>query len=528
MIDNVTKCKQILMWLEQWGCQEVVLCAGARNAPLVMALSHTTGLKVWSFFEERAAAFFALGRMKSNLAPVAVVTTSGTAAAELLPAAIEAYYTGLPLLLITADRPPEYRGKGAPQSIEQVGLFSSYVEKSLDYGTETREVFWSRQKPLHLNVCFTEPSKEQLAQLEVIDTTNFAPQAPTAEVADYSAQDAAEICQAFCQRSRHPLVVVGPLPESATVQVEEWLKSTRLPVYMEALSNLSHRPALQEQKIRGGERVLQAAFAQGWADGVIRIGGVPTTRLWRDLETNLQHTPVISFNQQPFSGLSRRDAQILPLKALTDWPANAPANNLALWQQLQLKAESTLHQLLREFPQSEPGLLAGLASQIPKGAKVYLGNSLPIREWDLVATGMKDWQMAGNRGANGIDGQLSSFLGFAEEEESNWCVVGDLTTLYDLSAPWVLNQRHLRDLNIVIINNGGGKIFSRMYGQDILENHHRLQFMEWAKMWGLSYIRSQQNEPFSHGTQPQVIELVPDEEQNNNFWSAWDLFWNSL
>ncbi len=110
------------------GVREFVVCAGARNVPLVLGAARCRGAKVWNHFEERGAAFFALGRVRDSSLPVAVVTTSGTAAAELLPAVIEAHYQERPLIVITGDRPECYRGSGAPQAIEQAGLFGTYVE----------------------------------------------------------------------------------------------------------------------------------------------------------------------------------------------------------------------------------------------------------------------------------------------------------------------------------------------------------------------------------------------------------------
>ena len=127
------------------GVREFCVCAGSRNSPLLVVL----GESVYSFVDERSAAFFALGRVKLHGHPVAVVTTSGTAVAEMLPAAIEAYYSGIPLILISADRPARFRGTGAPQSIEQLGIFGVYADTSLDA--------WTRTKPLHLNIEFDEP-----------------------------------------------------------------------------------------------------------------------------------------------------------------------------------------------------------------------------------------------------------------------------------------------------------------------------------------------------------------------------------
>ena len=130
-----------------------MICGGSRNAPLIAELAATGDRRpatvTANFVDERSAAFFALGRIKRDERPVAVITTSGTAVAELLPAAIEAFYSGLPLVLITADRPARYRGTGAPQTIDQIGIFGSYAATDADR--------WDGRRPLHLNIEFDEP-----------------------------------------------------------------------------------------------------------------------------------------------------------------------------------------------------------------------------------------------------------------------------------------------------------------------------------------------------------------------------------
>jgi 2-succinyl-5-enolpyruvyl-6-hydroxy-3-cyclohexene-1-carboxylate synthase len=150
---NLELARRLIDDVRAAGATEFCVCAGSRNSPLLVILSREDGqgssLRLFSFVDERSAAFFALGRAKLHGNPVAVVTTSGTAVAEMLPAAIEAYYSGIPLILISADRPARFRGTGAPQSIEQLGLFGVYAETSLEG--------WTRKKPLHLNIEFDEP-----------------------------------------------------------------------------------------------------------------------------------------------------------------------------------------------------------------------------------------------------------------------------------------------------------------------------------------------------------------------------------
>lgn len=148
-MDNVHRAARLIDEVRAAGVTEVCVCAGSRNSPLLAVLGKRDDLRLFSFVDERSAAFFAIGRAKVHGAPVAVVTTSGTAVAELLPATIEAYYSGIPLILITADRPASFRGTGAPQSIEQVGIFGAYAATSLEN--------WPRTGPLHINIEFDEP-----------------------------------------------------------------------------------------------------------------------------------------------------------------------------------------------------------------------------------------------------------------------------------------------------------------------------------------------------------------------------------
>ena len=143
-MSNVAAARAIIERVRGLGVVDFCICGGSRNAPLIAALGSG-----YTFVDERSAAFFALGGAKRDGKPVAVITTSGTAAAELLPAAIEAFYSGVPLILITADRPARFRGTAAPQSIEQVGLFGVYATTDIDH--------WNRRAPLHINVEFDEP-----------------------------------------------------------------------------------------------------------------------------------------------------------------------------------------------------------------------------------------------------------------------------------------------------------------------------------------------------------------------------------
>ena len=162
-MSNIAAARRVIALARELGVENFCVCGGSRNAPLIAGLavgswplaerdrSTANGQPptVNSFIDERSAAFFALGRAKLTGRPVAVITTSGTAVAEMLPAAIEAHYSGLPLVLITADRPARYRGTGAPQAIEQQSIFGVYASRDA--------AAWTRVGPLHINIEFDEP-----------------------------------------------------------------------------------------------------------------------------------------------------------------------------------------------------------------------------------------------------------------------------------------------------------------------------------------------------------------------------------
>jgi 2-succinyl-5-enolpyruvyl-6-hydroxy-3-cyclohexene-1-carboxylate synthase len=193
------------------------------------------------------------------------------------------------------------------------------------------------------------------------------------------------------------------------------------------------------------------------------------------------------------------------------------------WIEWDRKIHAELQTILMDEPQSEPGMIAALSRRIPKQSQVYLGNSLPIREWDLAAVAKaQGFEIWASRGLNGIDGQVSTFLGFARPDTDNWAILGDLTALYDLPGPWILSQMKDISITIGIINNGGGKIFSRMFSQKEFQNQHPVRFKAWADLWGLEF-ESWDRVPQGMSTHPghRMIEMVPQEEATQRFWKKY-------
>lgn len=520
---NMELAGKIIQELVNTGVRDFVLCAGARNSPLVHILDeYKDRLNVYSFFEERSGAFFALGRIAGSRKPVAIITTSGTAVAELLPAAVEGTYSSLPLIMITADRPQSYRGSGAPQTIEQVGIFSYYNEVALDLNAENSHLSFkslSWKKPIHVNVCFEEPLIDGPVPEISIPAhsvrTRLPGQLPLGtlrEMEDFL-------------NSHKPLVILSILPQKAHLTVMEFLKQYKAPVYAEGISGLRGHPELEDVELRSGEKIIHRIIRSGECDSILRIGGVPTTRFWRDLEEKYKELPVFSVSFNHFTGLSRPAQHCHSLDLLSQVEFSYPhRENIKVNIEDSSRAQ-TLREVLERYPTSEQGLIYFLSKKLA-GVSLYLGNSLPIREWDASADhGFPPGRVAASRGANGIDGQISTFLGWAQPGAENWCVVGDLTAMYDLAGLWITPQLENQKLRIVVINNGGGQIFSKMFGKDIFINKHQISFESWAKMWNWSYQKWHEIPEQPTLADHQIIEICPNWDQTQRFQKEFEDLW---
>lgn len=515
-----------LLHLAQLGVREACVAAGARNTPLITALLASTGIKLWNFFDERSAGFFALGRMMADRRPVAVLTTSGTAVAELLPAVIEAYYQALPLVLVTADRPSRFRGSGAPQAIEQAGIFGTYAEKTIDLENGGPDVSWPKalgRKPLHINVCLDEPLTGETSGIDFAVWDELAPHHRPEPAHDEAMLDL--LC-GFVEKRDDLLVVAGGLHPLEAAMIAPALRHLGAPIVAEATSNLHEHPGLNPLFLAGGEKALRSVGQKR----VLRLGCVPSWRWWRDLE-DARGTHLLHFSRAPFPGLSRSGGvAVQPLSLLAQAMAKiAPIASEPIPAALPLHEE--LDAALAAHPASETAWMRHLSLAIPEGARVFLGNSLPIREWNLAAAPAPlGTTFYANRGANGIDGLVSTFLGLSAGSDEAWMIVGDLSALYDLSAPWLLSQLGTGNRRIVVINNGGGKIFSRVetlrkldgQARSMIENRHEIDFEPWARLWNVPYRRvAEVDDLTALPDGAMIVEVRPDAAQTEAFWGMW-------
>ncbi len=491
------------------GVGEFVVCGGARNAVLLEVLARLPDIKVWSHFEERSAGFFALGRTMETGKPCAVVVTSGTAVAELLPAVVEGFYQARPLVLITADRPESFRGSGAPQAIEQVGIFSEYACADLDT--------WDGMRPLHLNVEFEESFEIENGDFASLTVGGFS--------VDLGRPNVGTLARWIRERSMRGLVVmIGELEPEEQEEVFHFCEALAVPVVAEGTSGL--REALQHLVLVGADKVLKAKPPSK----ILRLGGVPSGRFWRDLE-DLPKVDVWSVCRNGLRGLGR-EANVLRGSLERILPAIGDVEEIGDVSDFLEGVEGrgqAIEEALETFPDSEPGWMRTLSVFSAIGESVYLGNSLPIREWTTFAQWERPVQtVRANRGANGIDGQISSWLGASASEENAWGIFGDLTTLYDLAGLKMLAQVNCSGRVLAVINNSGGRIFSQVprlesmseSAKKWMEAETPADFQAVAKLWGMDYIRVTRADEFDgiEATDRAIlVEVVPDSTQTTRF-----------
>lgn len=361
-----------------------------------------------------------------------------------------------------------------------------------------------------MNICLEEPNHKDFSQNAPLEFPLSVYQSSPLPVPPGMEDE----LDRFFEQCRHPFVVVSALKQKDREDVAQFLLKLQAPVYLEATSGLREDPRLAMLQVTRSAPPVGYPF-----DGVVRIGGVPTFRFWRDLQESNGAWPVFSLNDSPFSGLSWGPIQCCDLQEFFHNYTPPMLTQAQNWKTLDKEYQAKQLALYQEEPRSEASLVHALSNYIPPNSFVFLGNSLPIREWDQSATfAQKHLEIMASRGLSGIDGQTSTFLGAAEPEQENWCILGDITTLHDLSAPWILEQLETMRLNIVVINNGGGRIFAKILKDEENQNQHQLSFKPFAEMWGMDYERWETIPLYTPATRPRLIEIVPDYPATQRVW----------
>jgi 2-succinyl-5-enolpyruvyl-6-hydroxy-3-cyclohexene-1-carboxylate synthase len=505
-------------------CEELTRCGvtdactspGSRSTPLVLSLARTPGINAWSHVDERVAGFFALGLAKRTGRPVAVACTSGTAAAELAPAVIEAAEARVPLIVLTADRPPELRDIGAGQTIDQLKLYGAAAKWFVEVGTHDatpERVRWmrtlacrtvwtaldGRPGPVHLNLPLREPLVLDGPLPEEDPCPGRADGRPWVTRKRGAAEPGPAIGRA---RSGRTVVVAGRDERDPALgeAIAAFAAAAGYPLLADPLSGarrgaaaIAHYDALLRDARLAAE--LRPRL-------VVRIGDLPTSKPLRAWLASLDAEQVAldpeGAWQDPAGVVGTRVAADprATLAALT--PAHRDAGEpawLERWRDADRTAAGAIAATLGD-DLNEPRIAAELAGVLPAGATLFTAASMPIRELETFAAAREDApRILANRGANGIDGTVAAALGAAAAGDGPVVLhIGDVALAYDLTA--LLSAKRLGlELTIVLVNNDGGGIFDFLpvarEGEDF-ERHvatpHGLDFAQAAALFGARHV----------------------------------------
>jgi len=515
LVDELARC----------GMRDACTSPGSRSTPLVLSLAREPRLRCHSHVDERCAGFFALGLAKASGLPVAIACTSGTAVAELLPAVVEAHEARVPLIVLSADRPPELRGVGAGQTIDQLKIFGGFAKWFFELGTHEAtpervrwirtlacRAYWTslegRPGVVHLNFALREPL-----------VSDAPPPAPRGARAD-----------------RHPLLTRGParrVAPSETASLAGALAGHPRGVVVagryehdsglgEAAAAFCERagwPLLADplSRARRGEAAVahydallrDPTFAASVRpDIVLRVGDLPTSkplRAWLAGMTEVTQAVLDAEDgwQDPDATLCRSFA-VEPAETLAALePTPAEEDWLAGWRSADERAAEAILGVLAAEGLSEPAVAAELGVLLGSEATLFVASSMPVRDIETFWPVRSDPpRVLCNRGANGIDGTVSSAFGAAAGSDGPVVLlIGDVAFAYDLSALLAARRLELK-LTIVLLDNGGGGIFDFLpissaqaaREEGVYEQHVAtptgLEFARAAELYGLGHERA--------------------------------------
>ena len=498
---NTAAARAFVEALARSGVRDACVTPGSRSTPLTVALAEQDAIRPWLHLDERSSAFFALGLARASGRPVALVCTSGTAAANFHPAVVEADLSRVPLVVCTADRPLRLRNVGAPQTIDQAGLYGVSVRHERDlpapgsadappalFAGAAREAVGAALGPLpgpvHLNLPFDEPLIEppDAHPAPALVAPGELPAVPPIP----PKTDALEAAVAALDRSERPIVVAGPesggLPADAVAALARALGA---PLLADPLSGLRTGVHDRACVVDAYDAFLRDPRAAALApDCVLRFGAAPTSKALNQFlarATGAAHVlcDLPGSHRDPNAVTTHRltaDARSAAAALREAVAGERDAAWLAEWRERDGRARRSLaaYALAASEP-FEGRAVVELQRALPAGATLFAGNSMPVRDADaFLASGGRPLTVVSNRGANGIDGVVSSALGHAAAGTGPVALlIGDLSLFHDLNGLWA-GTRHGLDLTIVLLNNGGSAIFHYLP-----QAEHGQVFEEW-------------------------------------------------
>ncbi|PJF28379.1 MAG: 2-succinyl-5-enolpyruvyl-6-hydroxy-3-cyclohexene-1-carboxylic-acid synthase [Phototrophicales bacterium] len=526
--------------LARSGLRAVCIAPGSRSTPLAVAFAEHPDIQVYSIIDERSAAFFALGLALASERPVAVVCSSGTATANFYPAIIESHYAGVPLLILTADRPPELRDSGANQTVDQVKMYGDHVRWAVDvalpegnpahltirslrtlacrafaaangmHGTQPKGA-------VHLNFPFRKP----LEPIPVPDDKTSDPSwagrshnQPFTRIAGgrtYPSDGVMEALLDTYRRSERPMIVIGPNRDHALAdELITLAKVGHMPLLADPLSQARYTRHWREMEsgiIGGYDSFLRGVSDWEQPDLILRFGAMPTSQALIDYLSASHEAYQIGFSADGTWKDSNHQIDELIIadpveiaRSLAHFSSDDPRAE-SVWSDRFTTAEAKTWEIIGAALNEnffDGAVVADAVSLMPDGAALFIGNSLPVRHLDQLARpAPKQIRVFGSRGASGIDGTVSTAAGVSQGVSAPLVLItGDLGFYHDMNGLLTLKRYGIR-MVIVVINNDGGGIFQRLpIAQfdppytELFRTAHGMTFESVAVLYGLDYAKT--------------------------------------
>jgi 2-succinyl-5-enolpyruvyl-6-hydroxy-3-cyclohexene-1-carboxylate synthase len=544
------------------------LSPGMRNAPLIAALSHLEKfhpeIKIFLCMDERASAYRALGYSKATGKPSVLICTSGTAMANYMPAVVEAKKSNLPLIVLSADRPPELTFCDDNQTMDQTKFYGDYVQGEMGLGAPNVEIsplaltsslsnlihksLFPQKGPVHFNCAFREPLEKTLQSLPEqylkLAEQQIKRSGPSTRYMSSSttptSEDLNEIAS-MLKNSATGLLVIGSLnPYDDTEQVKKFIKQLNWPVYFDVSSSLKYSFNLSDNAMPTFDHPeVQEALIKNPPQTVIHLGGRLTSKHYYSFLKQVPEIFLITLSrniekEDPSHHTKIRiNADInSTLKSLSGLLGSAPLPQ----KKLQLDFESFTKQkikLIDEGPLAYPSISKTIIDKIKDDAILYIGNSTVVRSFDAYFSfeNRKNLTVATNRGVSGIEGFIASSAGFIDGKNKEvYLIIGDVAFIHDLNSLYFLKDLKT-PLKIILINNDGGGIFTLLpihKEEEVLKyitSPHGQTFKKAAELVGIDYLevkeRSELDSIFNElqeSSKHTLMEIFVDHTINKNVY----------
>lgn len=498
----------------QLGVRHAVFSPGSRSTTMAMLFKEHEGFETYMNIDERSASFMALGIAKAHKEPTVLVCTSGSAVAHYLPAILEAQYTGVPLIVLSADRPHTLLHVGAPQTVDQHKIFGTAVNyfeelavpQESHYYTYPRQVarkaymkaMDTKKGPVHINVPLFEPLVPELSRNHFeAGRSSFKVVKP-----NYSDIFACGEGNNLLERYERILILAGPqIDVDEADMIRSFGEALQAPILADPLSNV--RGCGTSKVVISTYDALLAGKALWYElkpDCVIQFGQIVVSKRvqqmiasWTDLEY-IEVNPTMDSMNPTGKTTMHMQASIDVFTNLYGVKNDSPAY-LGKWQHLETAGKQKLGTAIEEPSCFEGRTIRELQQHISDNAQVLIANSMSIRDFDYFwFSGESKAVLYGNRGVNGIDGTISTALGLAVNGRPTYLVTGDLSLFHDLNGLAVAKTHNL-NLTIILHNNDGGGIFEYLpqkgtkHFDYLFSTSQGLDYSGAAKLYGCDYTK---------------------------------------